>query len=85
MTSYATHCGRRYAVLAKFEGEGREASAREYLRTHTHVRLLRDEADVVYIVSDRDIGTVVDAVDSDFGNLGWSSLYGDQVPVRIQA
>jgi hypothetical protein len=85
MTSYTTHRGRTYRVLAKFDGDDREAGAREYLRTHTHVRLLRDEADVVYIVSDRDIGTVVDAVDSDFGNLGWSSLYGDQVPVRIQA
>lgn len=70
------HRGKSYTVLAKFEGEGREDKANDYMRTHTHVCVLCEQDDVVYIVSDRDFGTVVDAVDSDFGGKGWGSLYG---------
>jgi hypothetical protein len=69
-----TYRGRSYEVLAQFDGENREADCALYIRTHTHVKVLGEDDGVIYVINDRDFGTELDAVDSDFGNTGWTSM-----------
>jgi hypothetical protein len=70
-----THCGRGFEVLASFTGEDRARQAAEYVRTHLHVKVLFANAGETLIVRDRGAGKPADAQDSDFGNVGWNSIY----------
>lgn len=70
-----THRGREFEVLASFTGDDRAQKAAEYIRTHLHVKVLCDAAGETIIVSDRDMGKPADAQDSDFGTVGWKSIY----------
>jgi hypothetical protein len=69
------HRGREFTVVASFTGDDRAQQAAEYIRTHLHVRILFDAEGETFIVSDRDMGKPVDAEDSNFGTVGWTSLY----------
>lgn len=68
------HQGRRYRVVAMFDGADRAAEAKAYVDTHTHVRLLCDDGSLAVVVSDRDFGVALDNVDSGFDTKGWSSI-----------
>lgn len=74
------HHGRRYAAMAQFAGERRQAQAREYLRTHPHTSVLCDQGGTVFIRHERDFGVIVDAEDSEFGTKGWTSMIVGPAP-----
>jgi hypothetical protein len=72
--AHVIHRGRRYTVKAEFSGEDRADKANEYMRTHPHTAVLCEQDGTVYIAHDRDFGVVVDAVDSGFGEKGWTNM-----------
>jgi len=75
MSRSHTFNGRTYTVLAHYEGDDADAQAREYLRTHLHVKMLFSVPGEAMVVHDRDFGKPVDAPDSEFGTKGWKSLF----------
>lgn len=80
MMAQVVHHGRRYFAMAQFDGEQRQAQAEEYRRTHPHTAVLCEQEATIYVTHDRDFGVVVDAVDSEFGTKGWTSMIVGPVP-----
>ena len=76
------HNGRRYRVLARFDGAERAAEANDYIDHHTHVAVLCDTGEFVIVASDRDFGEPEEVQDSGFGTQGWKSLLSSHPKAR---
>jgi hypothetical protein len=78
LSNDATHTlnGRAYDVLAKFYGPDRATKANAFIETTQGACVLCDDAsrEVVILSHFHDKGTPVDAVDSEFGDKGWTQM-----------
>jgi hypothetical protein len=64
--------GRTYRVLARFDGEDRQAQLAEYLRRTLNVRVLCDQDGAIYVVWVQDRGRLPKVPDTWAD--GWTSL-----------